>query len=224
MPEPAVPATEMAAAVPVVSGMMASVSVAMGGRGPVMGETIGPAIAAVSAGVVQAVLPGRTENREPGPGDFAGASARGAVARSGVRCRRRRQAEDHHVRRENGRYSGFAQCPRAQLSPETLDLPQQLLALLGAPVLAPAPQPAAPDGVPPEFRADPVQCRDQVVAACGQPHLSLRAEQPAEQYHLEWQQRLNRARFLVAQVRQQPLRAIAGNLFNAKKTPLGKIN
>jgi hypothetical protein len=180
---------------------------------------------AVSAGVVHAGLPGPTENPEPRPGNFTGTPGHGAVARFGVNCGRRGQAEDHHVRRESGRYSGSAQYPYAQLPPETLDLPEQLLALLRTPVLAPAPEPAVPDGVPAEFRPDPVERRDQFAAYPRQVHLSLRTEQSTEQYHLEWQQRLVRVKLLVAQVRQQPLRAIAAwNLFNTKKAAPGKIN
>lgn len=142
---------------------------------------------AVSADVVHAGLPGRTEEPEPGPGDFVGTPGHGAVARFGVSCGQRGQAEDHHVRHKSGRYPGSAQCPCAQLPPETLDLPEQFLTLLRTPVPAPAPQPAAPDGVPAEFRAYPVKYRDQFVAYPRQAYPSFRAEQPAEQYRLEWQ-------------------------------------
>jgi hypothetical protein len=81
VPELTVVAAEVAAAKSVVAGMMTDVSVVMGGwRGPLMGEIIGPAITAVSAGVVHADLPGPAENLKAGPGDLAGTPGHGAVA------------------------------------------------------------------------------------------------------------------------------------------------
>jgi hypothetical protein len=89
----------------------------------------------------------------------------------------------------------------------------------------PAPQPAVADGVPSEFRANPVDDREQAGAGFRQAHLRSRAEQSVEQCRLEWQQRHAWARRLAAQVRQQPLRVIAaGNLIDAKETTLAKID
>lgn len=100
-----------------------------------------------------------------------------------------------------------------------------VLAVLCPAVLAPAPQPAVPDGVPAEFRADPVDDREQAGAGFRQAHLHLRTEQSVEHYRLEWQQRHSRTRCLAALIRQQPLRVIAaGNLIDAEKATLAKVD
>jgi len=225
VPVPGTEAAVPAAAISVVSGVMTRVSVVMTSRHvPVMGEIIGSAMSVAAAGFVHPGTPGRGEDVEARPRDLAGRPGGRVVADSGTGPGRRRQAEDHHVRRKRGRHPGPAEDSPAQDPPEILDLPEQLLPSLGPAVLVPAPQPAMPDGVPPEFRTDLVDDGEQARAGLRQAHLRLRAEQPVEQYRLEWQQWHARAGRVAAPVRQHPLRVSAvRSLFDAKKTMLAKV-
>lgn len=222
------PAVEGAVAViPAAAGVMTGIHVVMTVRYvPLMGEIIGPAItamSAVAAGFAHPGIPGRGEEVEPDPLELTG-TLDGWLVDSGTSPGHHRQAEDHHVRSESGRHFGSAEHQRTQSLPESLNLPEQLLALPGPAVLAPAAQPAVPDGIPAEFLADPVKDQEQAGIGARHARLCLQAEQSIEQCRLEWQQRSARTGCLAAQVRQQPLRfIIARNLFDAKKSTLAKV-